>query len=212
MATSEQKRQKKLKQRKQKQNQVKKRSNTLSNTNPVTLFSKYPIHDCLVPDNLHETGLGTIVISRRSPGGEIGCSAFVVDIYCLGVKDAMFTINDENEYEDFLKPRLIRGNEGNIENVHPACVRKLVEGAVSYARDLGFAPHPDYRKYKALFGDIDKSVCPEKYAFGKEGKPFYINGPNETSKQSERIIKQLENICGEGNFNFMLGSGDFLEE
>lgn len=212
MATSEQKRQKKLKKRKQKQNLAKKLSNTFSSKHPVTVFSKYPIHECLVPNNLFETGLGTIVISRRSPLGEIGCSAFVVDTYCLGVKDTMFTIADEAKYNAVIKPGLARGNEGSIETAHPTCARKLVEGAVSYAHDLGFSAHPDYRKYKAMFGDIEKSACPEKYSFGKDGKPFYINGPNETSKQSERIIKQLENVCGEGNFDYMLGMGDFLDE
>jgi len=61
-------------------------------------------------------------------------------------------------------------------------------------------------------GEIDKTVCPEKYTFGKEGKPFYINGPNETSSQSQKIIKQLEKQCGAGNYDYMLGMGDILEE
>lgn len=71
MATSEQKRQKKLKKRKQKQNLAKKLSNTVSSKNPLALYSKYPIHECLVPENLFDTGIGTIIISRHSQFGEM---------------------------------------------------------------------------------------------------------------------------------------------
>ena len=210
MATTEQKRQKKLKKRKQKQKLTKKNTTVFSSKNPLTSYSKYPIHECLVPENLFDLGLGSIIVSRRSPSGEIGTSAFVVDVFCLGVKDALFTIADEKKYETVIKPGMGHSQEAVFENVHPSCVRKLIEGAVEYAQELGFSAYPDYKKYNAIFGDIDKSVCPEKYTFGQDGKPFYINGPNETPQQSERIIKQLQNVCGEGNFGFTLGIGDIL--
>lgn len=208
MATSEQKRQKKLKKRKQKQNLAKKLSNTVSSKNPVTLYSKYPIHECLVPENLFDTGIGTIIISRRSQFGEIGIIAFVVDVFCLGVKNAMFTIADENKYETVIKPQMTQNHESDFENIHPSCVRSLIEGSVEYAQELGFSAHPDYRKYKAFFDDIDKSICPEKYTFGQNGKPFYINGPYETPQQSERIVNQLRKVCGVGNFEYMMGMED----
>ena len=64
---------------------------------------------------------------------------------------------------------------------------------------------------KILKANNVKKVCPEKYTFGKDGKPFYINGPNETSVQSQQIINQLSKKCGEGNFDFMMDVGDILE-
>jgi len=212
MASREQKKQQKAQKRKQKQKLAKKLANTLSNKNPITAYVNYPIHECLVPDELFETGIGQITISRRSPNGDIGISSFIVDVYCLGIKNALFTIADQVKYDTIIKPRMASGIEGNFDNVHPSCIRKLVEGAAEYAQELGFQPHPDYKKYKAIFGDIDKSDCPEKYTFGKKGKPFYINGPNETSSQSQKIIKQLEKQCGAGNYDYMLGMGDILEE
>lgn len=211
MATSEQKRQKKLQKKKQKQKLVKKLSNLLVNKNPVTLFSKYPIHECLVPNDLFDTGIGQITISRRSPSGDIGLSAFIVDVYCLGIKNALFTIADEHKYNTMINPRIMSSAETDFTNVHPSCARKIIEGSVQYARQFDFSPHPEYKKYSAIFGGIDKSVCPEKYTFGKDGKPFYINGPNETSAQSQQIINQLSKKCGEGNFDYMMDVGDILE-
>lgn len=210
MATSEQKRQKKLKKKKQKLNLIRKNSSSLGTKNPVSLYSKYPIYECLIPENIFELGIGNVLISRRSPSGEIAVGAFIVDVYCLGVKNTLFTIVDENKYETVIKPQMSQNNECRFENTEPSCVRKLIEGSVKYAQDLGFSAHPDYKKHKIIFSDIDKLACSEKYTFGKEGKPRYINGPNETPKQSEKIIKQLGNVCGEGNFDYMLGMGDVL--
>jgi len=212
MATSEQKRQKKLQKKKKKQKLGQKLNNVFANKNPVSLYANYPIHECLVPDNLFESGIGQITISRRSPSGEIGISAFIVDVFCLGVKNALFTIADEHKYQTVIRPRLTESHDAEFENMHPTCARKVIEGAVEYAADLGFKAHPDYRKYKAIFGDIDKSACPVKYTFGKDGKPLYINGPNESTSQSERIISQLEKKCGAGNFEYMMGFGDILED
>jgi len=212
MATSEQKRQKKLQKKKKKQKLGQKLNNILANRNPVSLYAKYPIHECLVPNNLFESGIGQITISRRSPSGELGICAFIVDVFCLGVKNALFTIADDQKYQTVIRPRLTESHEAEFENLHPACTRKLIEGAVAYAADLGFKAHPDYKKYKGIFGDIDRTVCPEKYTYGKDGKPCYINGPNETPSQSERIISQLEKKCGPGNFEYMMGIGDILED
>jgi hypothetical protein len=208
MATNEQKRQKKLQQKKKKQKLGKKLTNIFSNRSPVSSFASYPIHECLVPDNLFESGIGQITISRRSPSGEIGISAFIVDVYCLGVKNALFTIADDHKYQTEIRPSFTQSHGIEFENVHPTCARKIIEGAVDYAAELGFKAHTDYRKYKTIFGDIDKSACPVKYTFGKEGKPFYINGPNESQKQSEQIISQLEKKCGKGNYDYIMGLSD----
>ena len=56
-----------------------------------------------------------------------------------------------------------------LKEVHPACARKLVEGAEAYALDLGFYPHGDYGVAKKIFGDIDKELCPRSFTFGREG-------------------------------------------
>jgi len=43
------------------------------------------------------------VVTRRIPNGDIAMSAFVIDVFCLGVKDAMFMVLPESEYEHKLK-------------------------------------------------------------------------------------------------------------
>jgi hypothetical protein len=92
--------------------------------------------------------------------------------------------------------------------VEPCCARKLVEQAVAYAQGLGFAPHPDFKKAARVFGGLKADECGRQFTFGRDGKPFYCSGPNETEEQSCRIVTQLTRRCGEGNFHYLVGVGE----
>jgi hypothetical protein len=206
MALSAKQRQKKLERKNKKRKQHRKypgASRLLRDK--AENYTRFPIHECLVPDGLFETGLGNVIVTRQTQQGTIAISAFVVDVYCLGVKNALFKVSNEYDYEHTIKPRLIQSHEGQyFESLHQACAKKLIEGAIHYAEELGFSPHRDYHNAKNIFGDIDASVCPVKYTYGKDGKPFYIRGPNESSNQASKIIDQLHTRCGEGNYNYLV--------
>jgi len=160
-----------------------------------------PIHECYLGKTIFENGMGTVVISRKVSNNEIGLGVFLIDAYCLGVKNCFFTLLNNRDYS--MQIDTINKNEG-LETIHPSCARKLIEQGVEYAKDLGFKPNKDYSLAKKIFGDIDPEVCPRKFEFGKDGKPFYISGPQESSGQIKKIIKQLMTKCGEGNFDVMI--------
>jgi tetratricopeptide (TPR) repeat protein len=92
----------------------------------------------------------------------------------------------------------------SYESIHPCCLRKLVEGAVAYARDLGFAPHSDYAVAAQLFGNIDAAACPVTYTYGKDGKPFYIRGPNDPPARYRKILETLNRKLGPGNYDYLI--------
>jgi hypothetical protein len=162
-----------------------------------------------VPEKLFDTGLGTVVWTRRTPQGSIAISSFIADVFCLGVKNALFNITSEEQYEITVKPRLTETHgDQAFENIHPSCARKLIEGAIDYAKDLGFVPHRDYQHAKGIFGDIDAQACPARFTCGNEGKPFYIRGPNESLVQAKRIISQLQAKCGEGHFHYLVATDE----
>jgi len=165
----------------------------------------YPIHDCLIPEHLFEIGIGNIVLTRSLPSGDFAMAAFLLDVFCLGVKNAFYSVIPAQDYA--LQLRQIEESGGRLERVHPSCLRKLVEGGVDYARNLGFAPHADYAQAAGLFGDIEAAACPVRYAYGKNGKPFYISGPNESPAQSRRIVDTLSRKLGPEKFDFMTALG-----
>ena len=58
-----------------------------------------PIHECLIPDSLFDMGIGNVIVSRKMPNGFIGAAFFLVDVFCLGVKDAFYDVMSPVEYD-----------------------------------------------------------------------------------------------------------------
>lgn len=214
MAISERQRQKKLEEKKKKRIlAVKAATAGLVLGQKALQCNKYPIHECLVPERLFETGLGTVIWTRRVPDGRIAISAFIVDVFCLGVKNALFTITSEQEYENDIKRGMIGSHDGQaFLSIAPDCARKLIEGAVEYAAELGFSPHRDYRNAKGIFGNAESNACPEQFEYGHEGKPFYMRGPHESIPQAKKIVEHLHRKFGEGGYHYMVATESFMAD
>ena len=210
MTTSAKQRQKQIEKRAKKRKLVKQRSSGGGDVplNRPSAYLHLPIHECLIPSTLFESGMGTLLISRKTTTGQYAASSFLTDVYCLGVKDAFFTVLDEETYEGRLKQGIMAAYaEGTYTNVHPSCLKKLILGAVRYADELGFPPHKDYKRSVALLDGIDATACPERFEYGHEGKPFYIRGPSESLSRAKRIVEQLERRCGPDNFEMLVATG-----
>jgi hypothetical protein len=168
----------------------------------IALALNSPVHDCIVPDGLFDIGIGNILISRKMPNGYVAFSVFLLDVYCLGVKNAYFFIISQSEYDDKIKNLK---QDADFESLSPECIRKLVESAEAYARALGFNPHPDYHKASKIFGDIDAEKCSTQFEFGKDGRPLFVSGPNDSQSKCMKIMETLTKSCGPGNFQYMIG-------
>ena len=180
----------------------------ISELSPATQMRRSvdaPVYECLVPEELFQMGIGSVVFSRELPGGEIAVVVFLLDVFCLGVKNTLVKVVPEDEYQSMLEQ--ISQHE-TLASIDPACARKLVEAAEAYAADLGFRPHPDYLVGRMIFGDVDPDACPMSFTFGKDGKPFYASGPYDTLDKSRRIIDTLTRRCGPDGFHAMLRLGE----
>jgi hypothetical protein len=152
--------------------------------------------------------MGNVVVAKQASDGMIAVSAFVLDVFCLGVKDAFFTLLSEREYEQQLKAGLARSAGVHyFEAAHVTCVKKLIEGAVAYAHGLGFKPHSDYEVANRILDSMDSVSCPVRYSYGKDGKPFYIQGPHETPSRAKKIIEKLRSKCGDGGYDYVVEAG-----
>lgn len=212
MAVHEKKRQKKLARKKANRKAVvsaKKKKASLekrwSRAEAVIVARNSPVEECLVRADIFSGGIGTAIVSRRMPNGSLGVGVYLLDVFCLGIKNTYFTVLTESEYADRIEA--IRENE-QMEAIHPSCLRKLIDECVEFASDLGFRPQADYKISRQLLSDFDASACPNTYTFGEDGKPFYISGPNETAHQARKIVDKLLHRCGEGNFDYIVNVGD----
>ena len=83
-----------------------------------------------------------------------------------------------------------------MKAISPACLVKIATGAVEYAQSFGFRPHPDYRHAAMLLAGIDPATCREKFTFGRDGKPLYIQGPHESIAQAAAITQRVQEAGG----------------
>lgn len=215
MATDPRKRQKQLARKAAKRKAAvasRKRSEGLpgavSETRHMTIAAQAPLHECLMGREMFETGMGTVIVSRAMPNGYIGAAFFLLDVFCLGVKNAYFIAESREEYQWRLEH--VAYNERLIP-IAPAYACKLVKDAEAYARDLGFAPHADYQLAQHIFADIDATACSTRFTFGKDGKPFYIVGPHDSPQRMREILETLTRHCGPAGFHYLILTGDAPE-
>jgi hypothetical protein len=167
---------------------------------------KWPVVQSVVGDQLWKQGIGHVLIARREPVGGLVFAVFLVDVYCLGVKNAFWRAGTPSDIEDVI--RKMEKFEKMLA-VTPACLSKIVKGAVEYAHSFGFPPHPDYRHASMLLEGIHSPTCPSEFKFGKDGLPFYVQGPNESPAQAAAIMQRVQ---GTGEHYIMsLSNNDVAE-
>jgi hypothetical protein len=159
---------------------------------------RWPVVRAVMAAELWDQGLGQMVIARQEPEGGLVFAVFLVDVYCLGVKNAFWRPGSSHELDELI--RQVEETQRTVR-IEPACLVKIVKGAVEYARSFGFSPHPDYRHAAMLLEGIDPAACRKEFTFGKDGKPFYVRGPNESLAQAEVIMRRVTDAGG----HFLVG-------
>ena len=208
MAKDSRKRQKKLERRKAKTKAKKKalaRQEGRGMAIGLEKAAAAPILHCCTTDALWDEGISSLLISRKLRSGSVAYVIFLVDVYCLGVKNVILGVVPRSRYDWQVYEKL--SDQYHLVKLKPEAARKLVEGAVEYARNLGLSPHPDYRKARLIFGDIDADACSEEFVYGKDGKPFFVAGPHDSPWRCKQIIRTLTDRCGPDGFHYLMPLG-----
>jgi hypothetical protein len=158
--------------------------------------------EAYVSANLFEVGIGHVVVARFRGHGEMEAGVFLLDVFCLGAKNALYTRVSTAEYDATLLDRLLPAD--NRKPIDPPTARKLIEGAVAYAQNLGLAPHPDYKMACRVLGGIKSAESTATFTFGSKGKPFYVQGLRDSVAFCHRLLNQLRARCGVDGFDFLV--------
>ena len=207
MGRDEARRQKSLKKKKAKREEKRAHLARLHSPDPTISLEAcvdWPIIACLIPEELWENGIGQLILARRMPDGRVAAAIFLVDTYCLGVKNALCKLLAPAHYREHIEG--LKRNLGDYREVAPEYLAKLVSDAVAYARALGIEPHPDYRVASLLLGGIDASQCFETFQFGKDGNPYYVRGPHESVARGKAIAERV--AAAGGHFLVPVEPGD----
>jgi hypothetical protein len=131
-----------------------------------------------------ESGLVTILVAREA-GSRVSACGYLVDAWCLGVKNAFGPKSVDRRKLPGFRDWYFRSYAQPPLAAPIDLARQLVFGAVDYARELGFEPHPDLAGCVSHLGPWGGS---RDITFGREGKPTYIEGPYD---DTARIIRTL---------------------
>lgn len=143
-------------------------------------------------------GLAKLLIVRQERASRVAVCGFMVDMYCLGVKDALGPeLMGAGASNEFAR-RYFSAFDDPPVAVPLELAQALVYGAEAYARSLGFEPHSDFAAAAPYLGPAQG---PSPIVFGRDGEPYYISGPYD---QPRRVLDTLEASVGPGNYHFIV--------
>lgn len=160
----------------------------------------YPIVGCWTQEGWENNGLAVVVVARRQPDSNVVFGNYLVDYYCLGLKDTYYNadIPVGQFYRDYL-PKMFR-SVGKPMGISPALAHEMIYGSIEYAARFGFDPHGDYKLSQHVLDPPDLHVRTGTVKFGLEGKPFFVAGPYD---DVDAILGQLERTAGGGNYHYI---------
>jgi hypothetical protein len=163
---------------------------------------EFPLYECWINANWQtdDLGLVQIVLARQQPDGDICFATYLVDKFCLGLKNTFARAGfSPARYHDEVPGKMFREMKSMqcpVELAH-----QMIYASIDYAAQFGFTPEKDYALTQYLLaprGELDE---PYNLTFGKNGKPFFVAGPYDNA---ERILKQLEKTAGPGNYDYLV--------
>jgi len=162
----------------------------------------FPLVECLISAEWQkdEPGLVQIVVSREQPDGDICFGVYLVDKYCLGLKNTFARAGfSRARYESEVRDGIFHEMASAECPLELAC--QMIYASIEYAAQFGFEPEKEFALSQYLLPPRGELEEPYKLTFGKDGKPFFIAGPRDNAQQ---IVRQLEKTAGLGNFHYVM--------
>ncbi|HEX4796844.1 MAG TPA: hypothetical protein VH370_23840 [Humisphaera sp.] len=129
--------------------------------------------ECWINANWREQGIASLLVLGHARGGSHVFAAFLIDIWCVGLKDA-YGQNGVSRL-DFEKDILKRANEAMpMIRFDATKARQLVASSMRFSRQNGFKLPAHYDRWAAIFGDLGDISSADLSSFGRDGKLFYM--------------------------------------
>jgi hypothetical protein len=152
--------------------------------------------DACAPAEAIDSGVALVLVASPDGHSRVAVGGYLVDTWCLGVKNVLGPKRMARRDLDALRRLHFTHWASPGIPIPVELAQHLVLGAVEYARLLGFEPHRDFGRARRLLGPWQG---PSAITFGRDDKPYYVNGPYE---DPERVLATLERTVGRGGFNY----------
>lgn len=142
-------------------------------------------------------GITPVEVARRQAEDQVANGVFLVDLYCLGVKDAYWKVEVSRKQFNRDLPHLCSDMP---EPCDVSLAHEIIYGAIEYAHRYGFEPHLDFKTANLILDPPEMHQRKHEVKFGKDGEPFFVAGPYDNARF---IVNQLLRTAGEGNFHYL---------
>jgi len=163
----------------------------------------YPLHGCWIMAGWEDAGITPVVVARAQAPDRIMFGVYMVDLYCLGLKDVYTHIDYSLNHFNRELPKMCIGKPLSCS---PELAHEVIYGAIEYAAKLGFQPHPDFTRQLAdrMLSPAETYPRVNQVSFGKDGKTLFISGPYDDEWKCRQVVNTLMRTCGEGNFDYLV--------
>lgn len=152
-------------------------------------------------DNWGE-GEGYVIVIREHTGGKKSFAAYLVDRWCVGVKDSFFNVRVDDDQVEGMLSRLSRF--GTLDVVSYEQAHNMVWGAVAFAEEAGIKPCKDFALTQYYLEEDTDDVPLIEYDYGVDGKYYLVATNNlELSKYLQPMRKNL----AEGDYVYVVDDG-----
>ena len=160
----------------------------------------------IAPPDWQESGMAHVIVTRVRPSGNLVMGAFLVDTFCLGVKDAGYHENmAPSDFEGYLAK--YRKGMG-LEEISYNEAHNIIYGAMAFAEEGGIKPVKEFDPAGYILEEDTDDIPLIEYEFGKNGKHFLVVNPDRKEMPYYHILK---NNLGD-DFEFVLPYGEEEEE
>lgn len=173
----------------------------------LRMARRMPVEGAWVQQEWQDQGFARVLIARTQPNDNIIFGEYIVDYFCIGIKDASYAsnVNRETFFNEVI-PRLYSGTPPI--DIEASLAHEVIWGAVEYAEGLGFDPHRKFQEASRILDPAGKMPRSGSIDFGYQGRPLYIPAPDDNQAG---IIRRLIDAVGLGSF-YYLPRGDVPEE
>lgn len=159
---------------------------------------RLPIAECWINPDWQQRGLVTIVLARQHKNGCYTFGSYLVDIFCLGLKQTMVAINEPFTSYQSDREHLFTTQKRIL--VDYVVAHNIIYGAIAYAEELGFKPEKDWALTQYLLEPDDEGIDLIELEFGKNGRPFYIAGPYDKPYE---VRQKLDKAVGPTGYDYI---------
>lgn len=166
-----------------------------------------PLGKCYIaPPDWQESGMTHVIVSRVRPSGNLVMAAFLVDTFCLGVKDAGYHENmPSSDFEEYLNNYR---KEMGLEEISYNEAHNIIYGAMAFAEEGGIKPIKEFDPAGYILEEDTDDIPLIEYDFGKNGKHFLVVNPDRKEMPYYHILKK--NLGDD--FEFVMPYGEDDEE